>query len=187
MVDICHIKPKYDRICAINLGELKNSITSLILDVSKGTRLLSIYLKDYFLVSLMVKSQYIKIKWEHIPQEIYEYYYLHDKVNNSCIYIKIAEGMYGLNKAVILAYNKLVHQITSTGYCPVPGTSGFWLHKTLPITFIVYADDVGIKIFEQKDLHNIIDSLKYQIKFHIDITVNTSWVSISKGTIKKDI
>ena len=53
-----------------NLAEAKILFNSVISDASKGARFMTCDLKDHFLASPMEKPHYMKIKWEHIPEDI---------------------------------------------------------------------------------------------------------------------
>ena len=48
----------------------------------------------------------MKIKWEHIPEDIRSLYNLESMIHDGYIYVKIKKGMYGLKEAAILAYKK---------------------------------------------------------------------------------
>ena len=125
-------------------------------------------LKDQFLASPMKHCHYMRMKWEHIPEDIRERYNLSKILHNGYIYIKIKKGMYGLKEAAILAYNKLLKHLTPRGYYPIPGTSGLWKHKTRKTIFCLFVDDFGIKYFNKEDIGHFQDSLKDHFKFHLD-------------------
>ena len=84
----------------------------------------------------MEYPEYMKVHYNHFPQDIREQYNLKDKVSSDgYIYIKIKKGMYGLKAAALLAYTQLVNTLKDFGYQPIPGTMGLWKYATLPISF----------------------------------------------------
>ena len=150
------------------LAETKLLFNSVISDANKGARFMTVDLKDHFLASPMRKPQYMRMRWDQIPEDIKHCYNLHQMLHNNYIYIKIKKGMYGLKEAAILAYNKLLHHLTPRGYYPIPGTAGLWRHKTKKIIFCLCVDDFGIKYFNKDDLRHFQDSLKDHFKSHTD-------------------
>ena len=53
-------------------------------------------IEDYFLVMSMERSEYMKVQYKQLPDDIKFKYNLHTKVtDNNYIYIKIKKGMYG--------------------------------------------------------------------------------------------
>ena len=68
--------------------EAKLLINNVISDAKHGVRFLTCGLKDYFLASPMKNPQYMKMRWEHIPQGIKLRYNLQEKLNDGYIYIK---------------------------------------------------------------------------------------------------
>ena len=117
-------------------------------------------LKDHFLASPMKDPQYMKMRWDQIPNDIRSHYNRSSMVHHNYVYIKIKKGMYGLKEVAILACDKLLLHLTPRGYYPIPGTAGLWKHKTRPTIFCLCVDDFGIKYFNQEDITHFQDSLK---------------------------
>ena len=93
---------------AANMLEPKILVNSTISDTKKGTRFMSVDLKDFFLATPMDGNKYIKVPYKHFPLDIQARYKLNTKVLESDhIFIKIKKGMYGLKQASILAYDQL--------------------------------------------------------------------------------
>ena len=59
------------RALAANLLETKILLNSIISDIAKGARFLSADIKDYFLAILMRDQEYMEVKYENIPEDIY--------------------------------------------------------------------------------------------------------------------
>ena len=100
----------------------------------------------------MKKPEFMRIKYQHIPDDIKQRYKLTEKVaSDRFVYVKIKKGMYGLKQAAILAYVNLVENLKEAGYFPVPHTLTVWKHKTRRITFCVCVDDFGVKYYNKED------------------------------------
>ena len=116
---------------AANLMETKLLVNSTISHAKDGARFMSADIKNYFLATPMAQSEYMKVQYKHIPEDIRKKYNLQHKLtSDNCIYIRIKKGMYGLKQAAILAYNQLKQKLLPHGYSPVIGTVGLWQHDT---------------------------------------------------------
>ena len=58
------------RASVANLLETKLLLNSVISDVAKGARFLSVDIKDHFLDTLMRYLEYMKVKYKYIPEDI---------------------------------------------------------------------------------------------------------------------
>ena len=75
---------------AANLLEIEVLLNSTILDAPKGVRFMTADIKYYFLATPMAQTQYMKVKYKHIPEDIKQKYILQLKVTvNNYIYIRI--------------------------------------------------------------------------------------------------
>ena len=142
------------------LAEAKMLFNSVISGADKGARFMTCDLKDHFLASPMKDSQYMRSRWDQMPDDIKNSYNLQVMKHNDYIYIKIKKGMYGLKEAAILAYNKLIHHLTPRGCYPIPGTSGLWKHNTGKTIFCLCVDDFGINYSNAEDIEHFQASLK---------------------------
>jgi hypothetical protein len=78
---------------AANILETNFLINSVISDAKKGARFMSADVKDFFLNSPMQRPEYMKVSYDHIPEDIKRKYNLDSKVTQSGhIYIKIKKG-----------------------------------------------------------------------------------------------
>ena len=85
---------------AANLLETKVLPNSTISDARKGSRFMMADIKYCFLATPMGKSEYMKIKYKHIPDDIKHQYNLQEKLTvNDYVYTRIKKGMYGLKQA----------------------------------------------------------------------------------------
>ena len=73
-----------------NFLETKVLTNSTITDASKGAKFVGADISDYFLATPMKKSEYMQVRYKHIPTDIKERYSLEDKVTtHRYIYIRI--------------------------------------------------------------------------------------------------
>ena len=68
--------------------------------------------------------------------------------------------MYGIKKAGVISYKRLVKNLQPHGYAPVENSLVLCTHYTLPTTFNLSVDDFGIKFFANNDATHLLDSLK---------------------------
>ena len=104
--------------------------------------------------------EYMKIKYDTIPEEIKEKYNLAELQNNGHIYIEIQKGMYGLKKLGVLANKNLEKLLEKDGYIKTTFTPGLWKHKSRPIMFNLCVDDFGIKYVGREHANHLIASLE---------------------------
>ena len=74
-------------------------------------RFMGLDIKNYYLGTPLDRYEYMRIKWEDIPEEIRQEYNLEEILVDGWIYVEIRKGMYGLPQAGILA-NKLSNFVT---------------------------------------------------------------------------
>jgi hypothetical protein len=81
---------------------VKLHLNSVIL--TKRACYCTIDLKDFYLMTPMVRPMFMRMKIKDLPAKIIELYKLNDKAtSDGFIYIKIQKGMYGLPQAGLLA------------------------------------------------------------------------------------
>ena len=139
---------------ATDLTETKVLLNSTISDhAPKGSRFLSMDLKDMFLHMPMEDPEYMKIPFKYFPKDIIQRYKLEGlKHTNGYVYVKITKGMYGLKQAAVLAYKNLSKLLIKAGYFPIINSQGMWKHVTKPTTFCLCVDDFGVKYCNKNDV-----------------------------------
>ncbi|KAL7486426.1 hypothetical protein ACHAW6_012025 [Cyclotella cf. meneghiniana] len=102
--------------------------------------------KNFYLMTPMLRPEFMCLNMKLIPDEIVEKYNLHNKVDDQgWIYVRIEQGMHGLPQAGHLANKLLAKRLDKEGYYQCQYTPGLWRHKWQPITFCLVVDDFGIK------------------------------------------
>eukprot|EP00804_Cyclotella_cryptica_P006014 CCRYP_000255-RA/>CCRYP_000255-RA protein AED:0.25 eAED:0.25 QI:0/0/0/1/1/1/2/0/796 len=102
-------------------------------------------LKNFYLNTPMDRPEYMRLKYDLIPQEIKDKYKLDTFNEDGWIYVRIDLGMYGLPQAGILANKLLEKRLAKAGYYQCQHTPGLWRHVWRPITFCLVVDDFASK------------------------------------------
>ncbi|KAL7474380.1 hypothetical protein ACHAW6_000355, partial [Cyclotella cf. meneghiniana] len=94
---------------------LFNSVIS-----TPGARFLTMDIKDFYLNTPMEHPEFMRLKYDFLPQEIITKYGLTQKVLNGWVNVRIEKG--------------------------IQFTPGLWRHIWHPVTFSLVVDDFGIKV-----------------------------------------
>jgi hypothetical protein len=127
-------------------------------------------ISNFYLMTPLLRPEYLRIKLTDLPEEIIKEYNLRDKVTkNGSIYIKVTKGMYGLPQAGLLANELLEKRLNKHGYFQSKLVPGLWSHKTRPIQFTLVVDDFGVKYVGREHAEH----LKQVLEEHYKVT--TDW------------
>ena len=102
----------------------------------------------------MNNYQYMKISQQYFIDEIRSEYDIEKLVHNGYIFMEIRKGMYGLKKAGIIDFNRLVEILALAGYHLIKHINRLWKHKTRNIMFTLVVDDFGIKYSNIEDMQH---------------------------------
>jgi hypothetical protein len=124
----------------------------------------------------------MKMLLSRFPGEIVNKYNLDALAVDGWVYIEIRKGMYGLKQAGLLANQLLQTRSAPFGYYPARHTPGLWLHKTRPISFSLFVDDLAVKYVVNQHA----DHLRYALLKTYELA--TSWAAkvYSGMTLKWD-
>ena len=93
---------------AATLLETKLLLNSTISQSAKGTRFMTIYIKDFFLQTVMNPPEFMKIHSKYFLPHITQKYDIKNKIHTEgYVYCRIKWGMYGMKQAASLAYDSL--------------------------------------------------------------------------------
>ena len=146
---------------AANLLEIKVLINSVISDAKSGAQFMTADIKNYFLANPMDRTEYTKVLYKNLPEDIKQKYNLHTKVTSSnYIYIRIKKGMCGLKQAAILVYDNLKQRLKPFRYTPITGTVGVWHRTTRPTKFCLYVDDFRIKYYSKDYAQHLLNAIE---------------------------
>ena len=102
-------------------------------------------IKNMYYGTPMEKYEYMRIKYDEIPENVKQKYNLRAIQHNGWVYIQIRKGMPGLKQAGRIANERLTKHLERYGYVPVDRTPSLWKHRTRPVTFTLVVDDFGVK------------------------------------------
>ena len=78
---------------------------------------MTIDIKDFYLMTPMKRSKYLRMKLELFPQDIIDEYNLHDKADaDGNVFCEVRQGMYGLPQAGIITQQLLEERLIVAGY-----------------------------------------------------------------------
>ncbi len=125
--------------------------------------------KNFYLITAMVKYKYVHIKIEDIPEEIIVEYKLHNKVSSDGhVYVEIQKGVYSLPQAGILVQALLEKRLSGHGYSQSKALPGLRTHKTRPISFTLVVGNFGLKYVGKEHAMHLISILKEHYDFFED-------------------
>eukprot|EP00956_Cyclotella_meneghiniana_P017217 scaffold27841_cov34-Cyclotella_meneghiniana.AAC.3 len=145
---------------------LFNSVIS-----TPGAKFMTMDISNFYLMTPLLRPEYIRVKLIDLPEEIVQEYKLREKANKKgCIFLKVVKGMYGLPQAGLLANQLLEKRLNKHGYYQSKIIPGLWKHKTRPIQFTLVVDDFGVKYVGKEHA----DHLKRVLEEHYKVTAD--WV-----------
>ena len=107
---------------------------------------MTIDISNFYLMTALMRPEYLRVKLTNIPAKIINEYKLSKKVNkNGFVFIEVTKGMYGLPQAGLLANLLLEKRLNTQGYYQSKLVPGLWHHKTRRIHFTLVVDDFGVK------------------------------------------
>ncbi len=107
---------------------LFNSVVS-----TAGARFMTMDISNFYLMTPLLRPEYLKIKLSDIPTEIIAEYNLKAIcTNKGHVFIEVTKGMYGLPQAGLLANELLEKQLNKHGYQQSKLVPGLWKHDTRP-------------------------------------------------------
>jgi hypothetical protein len=143
---------------------LFNSVIS-----TPGARFMTMDISNFYLMTPLLRPEYLRIKLSDFLEKIIKEYKLRDKVTkNGSIYIEVTKGMYGLPQAGLLANELLEKRLNKHGYFQSKLVPRLWKHKTPPIQFTLVVDDFGVKYVSKEHAEH----LKSVLEEHYKVTAD---------------
>ena len=144
---------------------LFNSVVS-----TPGARFMTMDISNFYLMTPLKRSEYVRVKLSDIPPEIISEYGLKEKATaDDCIYLEINKGMYGLPQAGLLANELLEERLNKAGYRQSKLVPGLWKHDWRPIQFALTVDDYAVKYVGKEHALHLLHTLQKDYK------VTTDW------------
>ncbi|KAL7480641.1 hypothetical protein ACHAW6_006314, partial [Cyclotella cf. meneghiniana] len=125
-------------------------------------------LKNIYLNTPMDCPEYMRLKFDLIPEEIVETYKLREYKEDRWVYVYINLGIYDLPQAGILTNKILTKRLAKARYYQCQYTPGLWQHVWHPITFCLVVDDFGIKMVGLKHAKHLQTELEKYYKCSMD-------------------
>ncbi len=123
---------------------------------------MTMYIKDFYLKTLMARYKYMQLPMADMPEGIIEHYNLRDKSTpNSYIYCEIQKGMYGLPQAGIITQQLLEERLRKQCYCQSQMTPGLWKHDTHPISFLPVINDFEVGYVGMENAQHLLDTFRH--------------------------
>ena len=114
----------------------------------------------------MSRAEYMRIHSEYFPPDIRASYHIDGLIAaDGYVYIKIVKGMYVIKQAAIISYNKIIYQMDTHGYYPVPFTNRLWEQNTRRTKTFLCVDVFGVKCFTKDYANRLLDYLKITVQF----------------------
>jgi hypothetical protein len=134
-----------------------------------NANIMTIDIKDYYLMTPMDRYEYFRMKLELFPPDIINEYGLHDKVDaDGNVFCEVQRGMYGLPQASILAQDLLTKHLYKAGYRQSKITPEYWHHNWNPISFTLLVDNFGVKYTNKDDVEHLVSVLKQDYEINVD-------------------
>ena len=144
---------------SVSLLDTNIFINSVRSDAHKCIRYGTTDIKHYYLNNPMEDFQYMTIPTRFFTDEIRQECDITNLQHNGFIHVEIHKCMHGLKEACVIAFKRLVKNLSPRGYHPVKHTPGLWRHTSWKIMLTLAVDDFGIKYVDMKDIQHIIASL----------------------------
>ena len=135
----------------------------------RGAHYYNFDIKNFYLVTLLHRPEYVKVQLSDIPQEFINEYDLKNCTQYGWVYFKICKVVNGFPQSGILANNILRKRFGTASYYEVETTQILWLHKWRPILFYLIVNDFGIEYVEERHAKHLLFSLEEHYK------VTTEW------------
>ena len=117
-------------------------------------------IKIFYLGTLLDRFEYVRVKFNEIPQEFIDKYSLADGNGDGWTYFEIRKRCYGFPQSSKLANGLLWKCIAKHGYYECATPPGLWLHQWCPINFILLVDDFGAEYVGERHSRHLQMELK---------------------------
>ena len=121
---------------------------------------MTIDIDDFFLLSTLPRSEYLRISVAILPDDIREEFLLDQYIHNDYVLFEVTKGMYGLPQAGYLAQKELVQHLAKFDYHPAASDPCLFRHKTNGVAFTLVVDDFLVKYKDRKDATHLLSALQ---------------------------
>ena len=136
--------------------------------VSDDAHWLTADIKDYYLMTPLTRSEYIRIPLKLLPRAIIDKYNLTPFIHNDKVLFEVTQGMYGLPQAGLLAQQRLIAHLAESDYHECPDVPCLFRHSTNSVAFSLVVDDFGIKYKDKADADHLIACIRSLYELKVD-------------------
>ena len=136
--------------------------------VSDDAHWLTADIKDYYLMTPLTRSEYIRIPLKLLPLAIIDKYNLTPFIHNDKVLFEVTQGMYGLPQAGLLAQQRLIAHLAESDYHECPDVPCLFRHSTNSVAFSLVVDDFGIKYKDKADADHLIACIRSLYELKVD-------------------
>ena len=148
-----------------NMSAIKILLNSIV--STPHASLITIDIKDFYLMTELDRPEYIKVHISRIPGNIIKKHNLTTfKNDQNFVYFQAIKTIWGLPQAGRISQQGLMKQLATHGYVECAHTPGCYTHISRPTEFSVVVDDFAVKVMSEDDLQHLTNALseKYDIK-----------------------
>ena len=134
--------------------------------ISTDAQWMTLDIVDYYLGTPLPRSEYLRIPRKFIPDDVMAQYNLEPFVSDGAILFEVLKGMYGLPQAGLLAQQRLIKHLATSGYHEDPFVPCLFKHVSNGVTFTLVVDDFGVKFHRRPSAEHLITCLEelYEVK-----------------------
>jgi hypothetical protein len=139
--------------------------------VSDNARFMTLDIKDFYLMTPLPRSEYIRIPLKFLSQKVLDKHHLHQYIHNNSVLFEVTKSMYGLPHAGKIAQDVLVERLAAHGYHQT-GTICLFRHSSNGVAFALVVDDFGVKFQNLAGAEDLIRCLQlyYTLTIKMDAT-----------------
>ena len=127
--------------------------------VSDNANFMTLDIKDFYLMTPLPRSEYIRIPLKFLSDAILDKHNLRQFIHNDSVLFEVTKSMYGLPHAGKIAQDVLVERLASHGYLQT-GTTCLFRHVTNGVAFVLVVDDFGVKFQNEAGAEDLIRCLQ---------------------------
>ena len=129
--------------------------------LTPGIKFTTIDISNFYLMTPLKQTEYIRISIKDIPVEVIKEYNLMQKATvDGAIYIEANRGMYGLLQLGLLTNKLLEKQLNKHGYRQSKLVPYLWKHNWRLVQFMLVVDNFGVKYVGEEHAQHIKRTLK---------------------------
>lgn len=135
--------------------------------VSEDADFMTIDIKDFYLNTLLPRSEWMRIPVRFLSTTVLDKYNLHRFVHKGSILFEVVRSLYGLPHAGKIAQDALIAHLANSGYQQT-STPCLFRHANNGVAFTLIVDDFGVKYIAKASCQHLLDCLQQKYKLTIN-------------------